>query len=112
MRPILVRDVGPEEMAELETLYRQTKDVRIRERTQIILFAAEQGMSVPEIASIVRRNGQTVRTWIQRFNSEGVAGLHDAPRPGAAPKVTGAYRERLLVIVRQRPRALNQPYSL
>jgi transposase len=102
--PIQVRDVTPEEMNELETLYRQTKDVRMRERTQIILLAAEQGMAVPEIARIVRRNDQTVRTWIN--------GLYDMPRPGAPPTVTPAYRERLLVAVRQRPRALGEPYSL
>ena len=110
--PIQVRDVTPEEMNELETLYRQTKDVRMRERTQIILLAAEQGMAVPEITRIVRRNDQTVRTWIKRFNAEGINGLYDMPRPGAPPTVTPAYRERLLVVVRQRPRSLGQPYSL
>jgi transposase len=98
-------------MAELEALYRQTKDVRIRERAQIILLAAE-GMFAPEIAKIVRRNDQTVRTWIRRFNAEGIAGLYDAPRPGKPPKVTPEYEERLLVVVRQRPRALERPYSM
>lgn len=110
--PILVRDIPPAEMAELETLYRQTKDVRIQERTQIILLAAEQEMTAPEIAKIVRRNDQTVRTWIKRFKAEGIAGLYDMPRPGAPPKVTAEYEERLLIVVRQRPRALGQPYSM
>ena len=83
--PIQVRHIPPEEMVEWETLYRQTKDVRLRERTQILLLAAEQQMSVPQIAKIVRRNDQTVRTWLKRFNGEGIAGLYDAPRPGAPP---------------------------
>jgi transposase len=109
--PTQIRQIGPKEMAELETLYRQTKDVRIRERVQIILLAAE-GMIAPEIAKIVRRNDQTVRTWIVRFNAEGIAGLYDAPRSGAPPRVTPEYRERLLVVVRQRPRALERPYSM
>lgn len=102
----------PDELNELETLYRQTKDVRIRERTQIILLAFEQGLTAPQIGAIVRRNDQTVRTWIRRFNAEGIVGLHDAPRSGAPAKVTPAYRDRLLEIVRQRPRSLDQPYSL
>lgn len=110
--PIQVREITPEEMNDLQTLYRQTKDVRIRERTQIILLATEQGMTVPEIKRIVRRDAQTVRIWIKRFNSEGINGLYDLPRPGAPPTVTPAYRERLLVVVRQRPRSLGQPYSL
>lgn len=110
--PIQVRDISPEELNELETLYRQTKAVRIRERTQIILLAAEQGLTAPEIAVIVRRNDQTVRSWIRRFNAEGIAGLYDAPRSGAPAQVTPAYRDRLLEVVRQRPRSLDQPYSL
>lgn len=111
-KPIQVRDLSSDEKSELELLYRQTRDVRIRERTQIILLASEQGMTAPEICKIVRRNDQTVRLWIKRFNAEGIAGLYDEPRPGAPPRVTSAYRERLQDVVRQRPRALGQPYSL
>jgi transposase len=110
--PIQVRPISVDEKNELETLYRQTKDVRIRERTQIILLAAEQGMTAPEICQIVRRNDQTVRTWIKRFNAEGIPGLYDAPRPGAPRVVTPEYCERLLVVVRQRPRSLERPYSM
>jgi len=110
--PIRVRDIVPEEMDKLETLYRQTKDVRIRERAQIILLAAEQDMLVPEISKIILRNDQTVRTWIKRFNAEGINGLSDRPRPGAPPMVNPAYRERLVIVVRQRPRTLGQPFSL
>jgi hypothetical protein len=43
------------------------------------------------------------------FNVEGVAGLSDAPRPGAPAKVTPGYVKRLLV-VRQHPRSMDQPY--
>ena len=110
--PIQVREISPEELNQLETLFRQTKDVRIRERTQIILLAAEQKMTAPQISLIVRRNDQTVRTWIRRFNAEGISGLYDAPRSGAPTQVTPTYRDRLLEIVRQRPRSLGQPYSL
>jgi transposase len=100
------------ERSELETLYHETKDVRIRQRVQIILLALEREMIAPQIASIVRSNDQTVRNWIKRFNREGIAGLYDEPRSGAPPKVTLAYRQRLVEIVRHRPRALGQPYSL
>lgn len=111
-KPIQVRAVTLEEKAELSTLHRQTKDVRMRERTQVILLAVEQQMTAPQISQIVRRNDQTVRNWIKRFNAEGIKGLEDAPRPGAPATVTAAYTARLLEVVRQRPRGLNQPYSL
>ncbi len=110
--PKKVREVSREEIEQLDERYRQTKDVRLRERCQMILLAAEQGLTAPEIAKIVRRNDQTVRTWIGRFNVQGMAGLEDAPRSGAPSVVTAEYRDRLLTIVRRRPRSLEQPYSL
>jgi transposase len=84
----------------------------MRTRAQAILLAGEQNMLAPEIAKIVRKDEETVRTWLKRYRAEGIAGLADAPRPGAAPKVTPAYRALLLEVVRQRPRSLGQPYSL
>ena len=112
MKPIEVRELEPGELQELRAEYDKTKDVRIRTRTQMILLAAEQNMTAPPIGEIVRKNGQTVRRWIKRFNAEGVNGLYDAPRPGSPEKVTPEYRECLLNTVRQRPRALEQPYSI
>ncbi len=110
--PIKLPELSPEAIAELDQLYRTTRDVRLRMRAQIVLLAAEQGLLAPEIAKIVRSDEETVRSWLRRYLAEGVAGLADAPRPGAVPKVTPEYRELLLRVVRQRPRSLGQPYSL
>jgi len=112
MKPIIVRELKPKEHKELEELYQKTKDVRIRSRAQMILLAVEQNYVARQIAEIVRKNDQTVRTWIKRFNVEGINGLYDAPRPGTPKKVTKEYRKQLLEIVRRRPRTLEQPYSM
>ena len=112
MKPIKVRELKPGELEELQAAYDKTKDVRIRTRTQMILLAVEQNMTASQIGWIVRKNEQTVRRWIKRFNAEGLNGLSDAPRPGSPAIITPEYRQRLLTIVRQRPRALEQPYSL
>lgn len=112
MQPIRVRAVTPEELTELDRLYHTTKSIRVRTRAQMILLASEQGMLAPEIASIVRRDEQTVRRWIKRFNAEGTSGLEDRPRPGVEAKITPEYRKRLLEIVRRRPRTLDLPFSL
>jgi transposase len=69
-------------------------------------------MKTHEIADIVRMSEVTVLTWLKRYLAEGINGLHDAPRSGSPPKVTPAYQEQLVRVVRQRPRALGQPYSL
>ncbi len=112
MQPIRVRALKPEELAQLDQLYHTTKSIRVRTRAQMILLASEQGMIAHEIAPIVRRDEQTVRRWIKRFNAEGISGLEDRPRPGVESKTTPAYRKRLLEIVRRRPRTLDLPFSL
>ena len=112
MKPIEVRPLTDEELIDLNDLYHHTKVVRIRTRVQMILLAVEEKMTAPQIAKIVRQDEHTVRRWLKRFNQEGVNGLYDEPKSGSPRRVTEAYRERLLVIVRQRPRSLDQPYSL
>ena len=100
-----------EELEALETLYRTTRDVRLRTRAQIVLLAAEQRLTAPAIAKLVREDDQTVRNWLKRYLADGIEGLKDRPMPGAPPKVTKAYEEHLLATVRRRPRSLEQPYS-
>ena len=112
MKPIEIRPLTCEELTALDDLYHRTKVARIRTRVQMILLAVEEKMTAPQIAKIVRQDEQTVRRWLKRFNQEGINGLYDEPKSGSPRRVTDAYRERLLVIVRQRPRSLDQPYSL
>ena len=78
----------------------------------MILLAAEQHLTAPAIAEIVRADEETVGTWLKRYMAEGINGLADKPRSGSPSKVTAVYRELLLKTVRQRPRSLDQPYSL
>lgn len=105
MKPIRVPDLAPEQLAELEELYRSTRSVRLRTRAQMVLLAAERRLSAREIA-------ETVRRWLKRYLAEGVEGLSDAPQPGAPRKVTEEYCERLVQAVRRRPRSLGLPFSL
>ena len=115
--PLQLSPLIPEQIDELNELYRTTKVVRLRTRTQMILSAAEQGMTAPAIAQIVRESDQTVRNWFKRYESEGIEGLKDAPRPGSPGKVTSEYVCQLYVcqlveVVRLRPRTLGLPFSM
>jgi transposase len=101
-----------DELEALETLYRTTRDVRLRTRAHIVLLAGEQRMTAPAIATMVREDDQTVRNWLKRYLAEGIAGLKDRPMPGAPPKITQASEAQLLAAVRRRPRSLGQPYSM
>lgn len=112
MKPIRVPGLAPEQLAELEELYRSTRSVRLRTRAQMVLLAAERRLTAAEIAEIVRASEETVRRWLKRYLAEGIEGLRDAPHPGAPRKVTPEYRELLVEAVRRRPRSLGLPFSL
>jgi transposase len=111
-KPLEIPAPTAEELAALDTLYRTTRDVRLRTRAQIVLLAAEQRLTAPAIAAIVREDDQTVRNWLKRWLAEGIEGLKDRPMPGAPPKITKGYAEQLLATVRRRPRSLEQAYSM
>ena len=111
-KPLEIPELTVAEAEALDTLYRTTREVRLRTRAQIVLLAGEHRLTAPAIARIVREDEQTVRRWLKRYLAEGVEGLKDRPMPGAPGKVTPAYREQLLAAVRRRPRSLGQPYSL
>lgn len=112
MRPMQLSPQTPEHLEALDELYRTTRDVRLRQRTQVVLLAAEKGLVAAEIGGIVRLSEESVRRWLKRYEAEGIEGLKDAPRPGVAAVVTPEYREQLVHIVRQRPRSLGQSFSL
>ena len=101
-----------EQRDEWTSLYRYTKNPRLRTRAQMVLLAAEQQRKAPEIALIVRESEVTVQRWLKRYLAEGAEGLKDAPRPGRTATVTPLDRTELLAAVRRRPRRLDFPYSL
>src|SRR5918999_831106 len=109
--PLRLSPLSEEQLDELKELYRTTKDVRLRTRSQMILLAAEQGMIAPTIAQIVGESDQTVRNWFKRYQAEGIEGLKDAPMPGAPRKVTPEHVKQLVEVVRLRPRSLGLPFS-
>ena len=111
MHPIRIDRLSAEQHAALDRANRTAPDGRLRIRALIVLLAAERGM-VAEIAAVVRMHEETVRRWLARYRAEGRGGLKDAPRPGAPARMTRAYRDALLALVRRRPRALGLPFSL
>lgn len=100
-----------EQIRELEALYRTTRDGRVRVRVLSVLLAADQPRDVAEIARVVRYHEETVRRWLTRYLAGGVAGLHDAPRPGAPPKATPAYLDELWRAAGRTPDTLGLPFS-
>jgi transposase len=111
MQPLEMPPLTAEQIDAVAQLYRTTHNVRLRTRAQMVLLAAEQQLGVPEIAAIVRECQNTVRCWLKRYAAHGIEGLQDHWVGGAPVKVTPAYQEQLLQLVRRRPRSLDLPYS-
>jgi len=112
MKAIRVPPLNSDQQEELDTLYRKTKDPRLRTRAQMVLLSVERDLTAQEISEIVRESHATVLRWLKRYMAEGVEGLKDAPRPGKPSKVTDEYRQRLVEAVRRRPRSLGLEFSL
>ena len=112
MKAIRLPKLEVTEIEALDRLYRTTRNVRLRERIQMVLLSVEKNLVAAEIAEIVRKDEQTVRIWLKRYQAEGISGLDDAPREGSPAKGDEAYRQKLLQVVRQHPRSLDQPYSM
>ena len=86
--PLAIPELSAAEAAELDALYRTTRDARLRTRAQMVLLATEQRLAAPAIAAIVREHEETVRRWLKRWVAEGIEGLKDRPMPARAAKAT------------------------
>jgi transposase len=112
MKKLYVPSLSEEQRDELDDLYRKTEVPRVRTRAQMVLLSAEKRLKAEEIADIVRESSVTVLRWLHRYIAEGIQGLMDAPRAGRSSILTDAFRQRLLEVVRRRPRSLELEFSM
>ena len=61
--------------------FRQTHDVRVRERYHCILLLID-GKGCPEVAQWLYREEDTIRSWVHAFNQGGLQGLERELIPG------------------------------
>jgi transposase len=88
----------------------RTAAARLVERARII-WLASQGWRVPAITADLRLHEQTVRHWLKRFNAHGLAGLHDAPRPGRPSTYTADEVGEVIAAALTNPRQLGLPFA-
>ena len=82
----------------------RTMEARLVERARIILRCL-RGESVSQIARDLQIRPNTVIDWRRRFDREGVAGLHDRPRPGKPVQYGADFRSRVLATLEEPPPA-------
>lgn len=66
---------------ELEKGYRHGKTHAVRERCQLILLKSE-GRSSKQVAAIIKKDQNTVNTWVKRYHAVGIVGLSTKPGRG------------------------------
>jgi transposase len=98
-----VRPLDERERAELKRLARREVG-RVSERIRMILLSSK-GYSVVQIADIFECDQASVRSWIERFQAEGVKGLYDRPRCGRPRKASVAAQELIRQTITKQPSA-------
>lgn len=88
--------------AELRRLARREHDRAAAARMQAIAGALE-GLTRAEAARLAGMERQALRDAVLRYNAEGLAGLHDRPRPGAKPRLDEAHRTALRQLILDGP---------
>jgi transposase len=99
---------------EVETIrqraYSRTAPARTVERARII-WLAHQGRRVPAIAQELHLTPTTVRSWLMRFNRQGLAGLQEKPRPGRPPLYTPEQVSEVIATSLTNPQELSLPFA-
>jgi transposase len=88
--------------AELRRRARREADRKAASRMLAIANALE-GCSRAEAARLAGMERQALRDAVVRYNAEGLAGLHDRPRPGRPPRLDEARRAALRQLVLDGP---------
>ncbi len=106
-----VRALTPEEARELrQRAHSRTGAARMVERAKIVWLTAP-GHFAPTVAKRLGIADVTVRTWVSRFNTMGLAGLADQPRTGRPPTYTVAEVGEVIATALTSPMALGLPFT-
>ncbi len=85
-----------------ELAHSKTEDKRFVERAKIIVCLLENP-SVQSTAEKLSLRPNTVINWRRRFESEGIHGLYDRPRPGKPHRYGEEIRAQLLHLLEEEP---------
>lgn len=110
-----LRELSEEERGEVRRIARsRTAPVRLAQRARII----EAMMDDPKLSAtkagwmVGYLSGVSGTKWVVCFNSKGLKGLEDEPRPGRPPTHTQQIRSALVGLALQKPDSLGYPFAL
>lgn len=86
----------------LQDEIRRSYQARYDHRLHAILLVA-QGMSCRKVSELLGDSSRSVAYWVNRFESEGLAGLADADRPGRPRRLGQHQIDQIQTVLRSRP---------
>ncbi|HEY3992634.1 MAG TPA: helix-turn-helix domain-containing protein [Ktedonobacteraceae bacterium] len=106
-----LRPLTEEEERVLTRLSRSTKEeARLVDRAKLLLCARE-GFNGSQVAQRMGWSKPRARTWIRRFNEQGLEGILDAPRSGAPMQYEAQVRARVIATALSSPKNLGLPFA-
>jgi transposase len=84
------------ESRELALLYKDEKDVRLKERYHA-LFVLSKGVSVKQVAEYFLRDEDTIRNWIKQWKTK--RSVEDSQRSGRPPEINPELEKKIVKIV-------------
>jgi putative transposase len=87
----------------LESLVtKNTLSLKVYKRATALL-KLDQGDTLQSVAALVGVNYNTVATWRDRYQAEGLAMLQDKPRSGRPPEIDGIQRAQITALACSTP---------
>ncbi len=83
-KPVIVRHISK---VELDQLYKDERNIRIKERLLAIIHLYE-GKNVYIVADILKRSEKTIKNWLSDWNKQGYDGLIPQNRNGKEPMIS------------------------
>jgi len=90
---------------------RRSEDSRYDHRLHGVLLVA-QGLTCPEVGSLLGDAPRTVEYWVRRFEERGLEGLTEGQRPGRPSRLNAAQMREVNRILRNRPTDAGMPVNL
>src|SRR6185312_6557099 len=100
MRPLTIS--GATSVLGLQQEIQRSEESRYDHRLHGVLLVA-QGLTCPEVGSLLGDAPRTVEYWVRRFEEQGLEGLTEGQRPGRPPRLNAAQMREVNRILRGRP---------
>ena len=102
MKPLKIAD-SPAIILGLQDEIRRSEESRYDHRLHGVLLVA-QGMTCPEVASLLGDAPRSVEYWVGRFKKDGLAGLLEGERPGRPRRLSEKQMAAVDRVLRRPPR--------